>query len=86
MRFPFHKAVFHSEEPDLTGLYILRTDVMKAHKDQPKAKGVTLGMEERLFGGGTIAAAYTLVDSKTSPSGLMVATLKRAGDVKAGSF
>jgi dihydrofolate reductase len=47
---------------------------------------VTLGMGKRLFGNGTIAAAYTLVDSKTSPSGVMVATLKRAGDVKTGSF
>jgi hypothetical protein len=30
---------------------------------------VTLGMGKRLFGGGTIAVAYTLVDSKTSPNG-----------------
>jgi len=47
---------------------------------------VTLGMGKRLFGDGTIAAAFTLVDSKTSPTGVMVATLKRAGDVKTGSF
>ena len=47
---------------------------------------VTLGMGKRLFDRGTIAAAYTLVDSKTSPSGVMVATLKRAGEVKTGSF
>ena len=47
---------------------------------------VTLGMGKRLFGNGTIAAAFTLVDSKTSPSGVMVATLKRAGEVKTGSF
>lgn len=47
---------------------------------------VTLGMGKRLFGSGTISGAYTLVDSKTSPSGVMVATLKRAGDVKTGSF
>ncbi|HJS19137.1 MAG TPA: dihydrofolate reductase family protein [Anaerolineales bacterium] len=47
---------------------------------------VTLGMGKRLFGDGTIAAAFTLVDSKTSPSGVMIATLKRAGDVKTGSF
>lgn len=47
---------------------------------------VTLGTGKRLFDKGTIPAAYTLVDSKTSPSGVIVATLKRAGDVKTGSF
>ena len=47
---------------------------------------VTLGMGKRLFGSGTISGAYTLVDSKTSPSGVMIATLIRAGDVKTGSF
>jgi dihydrofolate reductase len=47
---------------------------------------VTLGMGKRLFDVGTIAAAYTVVDSKTSPSGVIVATLKRAGEVKTGSF
>ncbi len=47
---------------------------------------VTLGMGKRLFDHGTISAAYTLVDSKTSPSGVMVATLRRAGEVKTGSF
>jgi dihydrofolate reductase len=47
---------------------------------------VVLGTGKRLFGNGTIPAAYTLVDSKTSPSGVIIATLKRAGDVKTGSF
>ena len=47
---------------------------------------VTLGVGKRLFAQGTIPAAYTLVDSKTSPSGVIVATLKRAGEVKTGSF
>ena len=47
---------------------------------------VTLGAGKRLFDTGTIPAAYTLVDSKTSPSGVIVATLKRAGDVQTGSF
>jgi len=47
---------------------------------------VTLGMGKRLFDQGTISAAYTLVESKTSPAGVIVATLKRAGDVKTGSF
>ena len=47
---------------------------------------VTLGMGKRLFDNGTIPAAYTLVDSKTSPNGVIIATLKRAGEVKTGSF
>jgi dihydrofolate reductase len=47
---------------------------------------VTLGMGKRLFDQGMSPAAYTLVDSKTSPTGVIVATLKRAGDVKTGSF
>ena len=47
---------------------------------------VTLGMGKRLFDKGTIAASYSVMDSKTSPSGVMVVTLKRAGDVKTGSF
>ena len=47
---------------------------------------VTLGMGKRLFDKGTIPASYALVDSKTSPSGVIIATLKRAGEVKTGSF
>jgi dihydrofolate reductase len=47
---------------------------------------VTLGAGKRLFAQGTIPASFTLTDSKTSPSGVMVATLKRAGEVKTGSF
>ena len=47
---------------------------------------VTLGAGKRLFAQGTIPAAFTLVDSKTSPTGVIVATLKRAGEVKTGSF
>ena len=47
---------------------------------------VTLGMGKRLFDKGTIPAAYIVVDSKTSPSGVIVATLKRPGDIKTGPF
>ncbi len=47
---------------------------------------VTLGVGKRLFDNGTMPAAYTLVDSKTSPRGVIVATLKRAGEVRTGSF
>jgi dihydrofolate reductase len=47
---------------------------------------VTLGMGKRLFDQGTIPASFTLVDSKTSPSGVIIARLKRAGELKTGSF
>ena len=47
---------------------------------------VTLGMGQRLFDTGAIPASYTLVESKSSPSGVMIATFKRAGEVKTGSF
>src|SRR6185436_102598 len=38
---------------------------------------VTLGVGKRLFDNGTIPAAYTLVESKATPSGVMIATFKR---------
>ncbi len=47
---------------------------------------VTLGTGKRLFGDGTIPSSYALVESKTSPSGVMIGTFKRAGEVKTGSF
>ena len=47
---------------------------------------VTLGMGKRLFDNGTIPAAFTLVESKSTPSGVMIANFKRAGEVKTGSF
>ena len=47
---------------------------------------VTLGTGKRLFGAGTIPAAYTLIESSSSPSGVIIATYKRAGEVKTGSF
>jgi dihydrofolate reductase len=47
---------------------------------------VALGRGKRLFGEGAIPAAYTLVESQSSPSGVVVATFKRAGEVITGSF
>jgi dihydrofolate reductase len=47
---------------------------------------VTLGTGKRLFDKGTIPAAFTLIDSKVSPSGVIFASYKRAGEVKTGSF
>ena len=47
---------------------------------------ITLGKGKRLFAEGTIPAAFTLTDSKISPSGVIIANFKRAGKVKTGSF
>ncbi|MDO8497408.1 MAG: dihydrofolate reductase family protein [bacterium] len=47
---------------------------------------ITLGTGKRLFGKGTIPASFTLVYSKISPSGVIFASYKRAGEVKTGSF
>jgi dihydrofolate reductase len=47
---------------------------------------VTLGMGKRLFDTGTIPTSYTVTESTSSPSGVIIATFKRAGEVKTGSF
>jgi dihydrofolate reductase len=47
---------------------------------------VTLGKGKRLFGEGTIPAAFKLTESKILPNGVMVASYKRAGEVELGSF
>jgi dihydrofolate reductase len=47
---------------------------------------ITLGSGKKLFAEGTIPAAFTLMEAKSSPSGVIVASYKRAGEVKTGSF
>jgi dihydrofolate reductase len=47
---------------------------------------VTLGQGKKLFESGAIPAAFTLIDVKSSPTGVVVASYKRAGNVKTGSF
>ncbi len=46
---------------------------------------VTLGTGKRLFGEGTIPAAFTLTDSLVTPNGVIFANYKRAGEVKTGT-
>jgi dihydrofolate reductase len=46
---------------------------------------VTLGKGKRLFGEGAVPAAYKLMESKVSPSGVIFANYKRDGEVKTGS-
>lgn len=47
---------------------------------------VTLGAGKRLFGDGIVPAAFALEESKTTSTGVIVASFKRAGEVKTGSF
>ena len=47
---------------------------------------VTLGKGKRLFAEGPIPAAFKLMETKTSPSGVIFANYKRGGDVQTGSF
>ncbi len=47
---------------------------------------VTLGSGKRLFETGTVPASFKLIESKSSPSGVIIATFKRAGEIKTGSF
>jgi dihydrofolate reductase len=46
---------------------------------------ITLGTGKRLFGEGSIPAAFTLREAKTTPKGIIVASFERAGDVQTGS-
>ena len=47
---------------------------------------VVLGSGKRLFGEGTISARFKLLDSSISPSGVIVASYARAGEVETGTF
>lgn len=47
---------------------------------------ITLGKGKRLFAEGAMPGAFTLHEAKTSPLGVIVASYKRAGEVKTGSF
>lgn len=47
---------------------------------------LTLGEGKRLFGDGTIAAAFTLTKNIVTPSGVVIAYYKRAGEVKTGTI
>ena len=46
---------------------------------------LTLGQGQRLFGEGTIPAAFTLTESTVTPSGVVMANYMRAGEVKTGT-
>jgi len=47
---------------------------------------VALGSGKRLFAGGTMPAGFTLMESRTSPAGVVASSYTPAGEVKLGSF
>lgn len=47
---------------------------------------LVLGNGKRLFGLGTMPAAFKLTESSVTPAGVIVANYERAGKVKTGSF
>lgn len=47
---------------------------------------IMLGMGKRLFGEGTIPAAFTLTENLVTPNGVIFANYKRAGEVKTGTI
>ena len=51
-----------------------------------KVYPVVLGTGKRLFGDGTNPAGLRLVNSATSPSGVLITTYQRAGEIAYGSF
>jgi dihydrofolate reductase len=46
---------------------------------------ITLGKGKKLFGDGTIPAAFILTESIATPSGVIIANYKRAGKVRTGT-
>ncbi len=46
---------------------------------------LTLGKGKKLFVSGAIPAAFTLIESTVTPSGVIIASYKRAGKVKTGT-
>ena len=47
---------------------------------------VVIGNGKRLFGEGTTPSGFKLVDSRTSPSGVIIARYTRSGELKTGTF
>ena len=51
-----------------------------------KIHPLTLGKGKKLFDNGTIPAAFTLIESIVTPSGVIIVNYKRAGKVKTGTI
>jgi hypothetical protein len=50
-----------------------------------KIHPLTLGKGKKLFNDGPLPAAFGLMDSNVTPSGVIIASYKRAGEVKTGT-
>jgi len=51
-----------------------------------KIHPLTLGKGKKLFDNGTIPAAFTLIESIITPSGVIIANYNRTGKVKTGTI
>src|SRR6185312_7955709 len=51
-----------------------------------KIHPLTLGKGKKLFGNGTVPAAFTLTESIVTPGGVIIAHYQRAGKVKTGTI
>jgi dihydrofolate reductase len=47
---------------------------------------LTLGKGKKLFGNGTMPAAFKMIESTITPTGIIAANYQRAGEVKTGSM
>ena len=63
---------------------LLKNDLMDELR--LKIHPLTLGTGKRLFGDGTIAAAFTLTENIVTSTGVIIAYYKRAGNVKTGDI
>jgi dihydrofolate reductase len=63
---------------------LIAHDLVDAFK--VKIYPIAVGGGKRLFGDGTVPAAFELSDGRISPKGVVIATYRRAGDVETGSF
>ncbi|QEH40490.1 dihydrofolate reductase family protein [Chitinophaga sp. XS-30] len=62
---------------------LLKKDI--ADELRLKIHPLTLGKGKKLFGNGTIPAAFTLAESIVTPKGVIIAHYKRAGNVETGT-
>jgi dihydrofolate reductase len=46
---------------------------------------ITLGVGKKLFGTGTIPAAFSLIEHTITPAGVIIASYRRGGEVKTGT-
>ncbi len=70
----------------VVGLHPILTKFMVRSWKWLKIHPLTLGKGKRLFGIGSIPAAFSLIENSVTPSGVIIANYKRAGKVKTGTI